>query len=211
MEKISKEVVNLIAPIVANEIGVKILDGINWALILNRHTAKNREYAGIREKLTGLGFKSSEVMRVFEVTNGFVYDFDKVMLKTMVSEFVKNEDGGESAVKRISTAYDKRRNTDMQRLSDHLVESARNGQTDVLVALFSKVNDFTIKFHTAKEGGKRKAYSLPAFAIRHWDLQDLNLDYLTPRGYIISHIEIVEILPSENGISFKLKCKEFTQ
>lgn len=209
--QLNKEVIDLIAPIVANDIGVKVLDGINWALVNNRHVNKQKKYGEIRAQLNNMGFKPTEVFRVFSVPNGVVYDFDKVVLKSLVSEFVKDVPDGDCAVKRINSAYSKRRYADMQRLADYVVAQAQEGQKEALVALFSKTNNFEIKFHTRKEGTKRKAYSLPAFAIRHWDLQELNVDYIIPRGYLVEKIEIVEILPAENGISFMLHFKEFTE
>lgn len=208
--RITVEVIKLIMPIVANEIETQCLNGINWALVSNRRSAVQREYQQVREQLTQLGFHANEAMRVFSAPNGLVFDIDPIVMKKLVVYMTQGSSGAEICRNKIEIAYEQRKTAEMFRLAERVAEKVRESDTkkaNFLVSLFNKSPSFETRFKGKGDDGVMRQYLLEAFALRHWDLQECNRDYIIPRGYIIKGIEIMEILPSEKGISFRIKAE----
>ena len=59
-----------------------------------------------------------------------------------------------------------------------------------------------------KKSGKPVLVKYDAFAIRHWDLGDINTKMLIPAGIRIVKIEPSEILPPKTGVRFVLHLAE---
>lgn len=205
--RITTEVLDLLIPLVANEIGTGCLKGINWALINNRRKTEQNEYAEVWNKLRKMGFAPNEVMRIFKAPNGMIFDLDAVVLKEMVKYLTKGTPEEKSVYAKIEIAYEQRRTAEMFRLADLVEKRMKRGENGILLALFSTSPNLEIRFRGEDENGVTHQYRLPAFALRHCDLQECNLDYIIPRGYIIKKMDIYEILPAENGISYKIYCE----
>lgn len=209
-ERITVEVLNLLMPLVGNEIGDKCLKGINWALVKDTDKVVQDEYTAVRRKLTSMGFSPAEAMRLFRAPNGFIFDLDAIVLKRMVAYLVAGTEQEQNCKRIISDAYEKRKTSEMFRLADLVEDSMkRQRQNSFLVALFNTTNNLDTRFTGNDEQGQPHTYKLPAFALRHCDLQECNLDYIMPRGYRIKKMDIIEIIPSCKGVSYRLYCEPY--
>lgn len=205
--QITDDAVNKVATIVANNIGSKVLDGINWALILDKPTIN--EYENIRQTLKDMGYVKGEVLRAFAAPNGFIYDIDASVTKRLLLNIMQNSEDLNLCSNMIETAYEERRNAEFTHMQLFLINAIKSGKTKVSVALFNTNSGHKITYKTYIENGKyagqRVEISLPAFALRHWDLQELNQNYLIPAKLKIARVQVVEILPTRTGVGFNLE------
>lgn len=206
--QVTDEAISKISTIVVNSIGAKILDGINWALILNNDSATINEYEAIRQELKDMGYNRGEVLRAVEAPNGLIYDIDSEVIKKLMINTLSDSDIDPLKVG-VDTAYIARRNSEFQKMHVYLMREFKQGHTNVSVALFSTNKGDKITYQTTVQegryGGKKIEISLPAFALRHWDLQEFNRDYLIPSRIKISRVQIIEILPTRTGVGFNFE------
>lgn len=206
-DRITPQILDLVFPIVANEIGVQCYKGVTWALINNSRQSEIAQYSEIRSKLTALGFRPQEALRMFKVPNGVVFDFDPIIIKHLVAYLTDGTDKAQLCKSRISKAYEQRKMSEMFRLADLVDEELSKGNSSLLVALFNTTGNPELRINGMIDGNLSQV-RLPAFTLRHFDLQECNQDYLIPRGIVIKSIDSIEILPAENGISYRLHCSE---
>lgn len=208
-KQVTDEAVSKITGIVANSIGEKIVDGVNWALILNSDSDTINEYETIRQELKDMGYNRGEVLRAVSAPNGLIYDIDASVIKKLVSQLMSGSDVEKSSKTIMDNAYIERRNSEFQKLHVYLMKAFRQGKTTVSVALFNTNQGNKITYKTYVESGKyagqKVEVSLPAFALRHWDLQELNRDYLIPSKVKIARVQVIEILPTRTGVGFNLE------
>lgn len=214
MGKVSKELFDSLSDFLIREIGSKSIDGITYALVLKEDHDSYRDYMEIRKEATKCGYGLNEVFRVYEVSNGFIFDMDLNAAKTIsykLSEAVAKTNGGQTPVKDfIGSNPDKRRNADMVGLARLIKKKYDAGETIVEAALFSR-NSSPLITVTAVLSRKDKNNNVheemvqlkyPAFAIRHWDIEAINKHLLIPAKLRIARIEPCEILPSKRGVKF---------
>lgn len=206
--QVTDEAVDKITSIVANHIMEKVFDGVNWALILNTDTDTINEYESIRQELKDMGYTRGEVLRALQAPNGLIYDIDSSVIKRLVVKLLENSENASDYYKLIDSAYIERRNLVFQKLHIYIMKAFKQGKTRVSVALFSTNKGDKITYKTYVESGKYAGQTvevtLPAFALRHWDLQELNRDYLIPSRVKISKVHVIEILPTRTGVGFNL-------
>lgn len=208
MAEISKELENMLTEFLIREIGSKALDGITYSLLLKNNADKEsiEEYKKIKLEANKCGFKTSEIFRMYEIGNGYIFDMDVRIAKIITAKMVKTIN--KTAVNKIqnvdiiSDMPEKRRKGDIISLGRYVVNQYNNGRMRFEVALFSKNSTNRIVLNGVGHHGEPMSVIYNAYAIRHWDIEVLNGTILIPQGIRVAKIEPCEILPSKTGVSF---------
>lgn len=208
MAEISKELENMLTEFLIREIGSKALDGITYSLLLKNNADKEsiEEYKKIKLEANKCGFKTSEIFRMYEIGNGYIFDMDVRIAKIITAKMVKTIN--KTAVNKIqnvdiiSDMPEKRRKRDIISLGRYVVNQYNNGRMRFEVALFSKNSTNRIVLNGVGPHGEPISVIYNAYAIRHWDIEVLNGTILIPQGIRVAKIEPCEILPSKTGVSF---------
>lgn len=207
--KVTDEAATKVLSLMANEIGDKVFDGINWALILKTNGAAINEYEAVRQQLKDMGYTHGEVLRAYVAPNGLIYDIDAQVVKMLVRKLMEGNEQFDVCNELIDTAYETRRNQELSKLHLYLLKSFKAGKTKVSLALYNMNKGNRITYTTTVETGqyanKKVEITLPAFALRHWDLESLNRDYLIPSRIKIQKVQLMEILPSKTGVGFNFE------
>lgn len=210
MGKVSSELINMLTDFLINEIGSKSLDGITYSMVTKQSKDEEnyKRYMEIRKEAQKCGFAHDEVFRVYEVSNGYIFDMDMSVVKKIsyeLSKAVSKTNGGQTPVgDLIGNNPEKRRKSDMLGLAKYVKSEFDNGNRVVEVALFSR--NSTPKITITGIGAKNEMLMVKynAYAIRHWDIEVVNGSLLIPAGIRIAKIEPCEVLPSKTGVRFKL-------
>lgn len=208
--KISKKLIDMLSEFLTTEIQSKALSGITYTLLLKDGKDKEEaaKYFKIREEATNCGFGPNEVFRVYEVSNGYIFDMDLSVAKYItveLSKVVSKMYGGRTPVgDLIGESPEVRRRDDMTLLAKYVLNQFKEGKRKVEVALFSRNSVPRIVINATDKDGKPVLLKYNAYAIRHWDIEDVNINLLAPKGVRIASIEPCEILPSKTGVRFIL-------
>jgi hypothetical protein len=212
MGKVSNKLRDQLSEFLVCEIGGKALDGITYTMLLKgnkRDMESYKRYAAIREELLNCGFSSDEMLRCFEVGNGYIFDMDLQTAKQItieLSKAVAKSNNNQTPVgDLIGNAPEQRRKRDMLGLGRYVKQSYDTGLREVSVALFNKNSTDRIMVTAVDKNGKKLAVSYKAYAIRHWDIEQVNSQILMPMGVKIDSIQLCEILPMKTGVSANLK------
>lgn len=215
---LSTETKTKIANFLVEDIGPKeVLDGITYVLLSNseRDMAKARELATIQKEVEAAGVNVNNVLRSYTVSNGVIFDLNLGVAK-QTSEFITQSMCKVGAIDKsklsspdlIKDGPDKRRYEDIVKLGKFLKSCYDKKMYVVDIALFSRNKVGTTTFN-AKKDGKDVTVKYNAYAIRHWDIGSLNDNILCKQGFAVSKIEAGEILPSKNGVRFRLTLSKF--
>lgn len=204
MPKVTNELLQDIMPFMVQELGEKIFEGITYTLIPSSDKIKIDTYQEIRDKITQAGIDTTTLFRVYQLCNGTIFDLDLVVAKKLAIIMLK-ENADEKFNNMINTLPAKRKQEDMERLATQCLKEAKNKNKEFYVALFSKNKSPSIRFNAKVEGETTtRTFSYPAYALRHWDLEDINMNYLIPKGLMIDKVQACEILPTRTGVKFKI-------
>ena len=217
MKQMSKQLKDMLSEFMIREIGAKVLDGITYTFVDSNDKEKNKEYNVIREEATANGFGGKEIIRVFKVSNGFIYDLDIDIAKAITQELYKvvakdnnlsinvNENPN---FRIIGETPKKRRMEEIEKISKFILNKAKTGEMDFEVALFSrnKTNQIIINGIDG-DSGDRISVRYNAYALRHYDLEIVNEKYLIPAGYRVCNVKPLEILPSKTGVCFNIRVQ----
>ena len=211
MGKASNELINMLTDFLINEIGSKSLDGITYAMVI-KNSKKDEEdykrYIGIRKEAQKCGYTQDEVFRVYEVSNGYIFDMDMPVVKKIsyeLSKAVNKTNGGQTPVgDLIGDSPEKRRKSDMLSLAKYVRTEFNNGNRVIEVALFSRNSTSKITITGIGVRNEMLMAKYNAYAIRHWDIETVNAKILIPIGIRIAKLEPCEVLPSKTGVRFKL-------
>lgn len=210
---LSAETKTKLANFLVEDIGPKeVLDGITYVLLSGneRDVAKAKELTKIQAEVDEAGVNHNNVLRSYKVSNGMIFDLNLGVAK-QTSEFITQSMCKAGAIDKsklssadlIKDGPDKRRYEDIVKLGKYLKTCYDKKQYTVDVALFSRNKVGTTTFN-AKKDGKDVTVKYNAYAIRHWDIQSLNENILYKLGFGVSKLEAGEILPSKNGVRFRL-------
>lgn len=209
--KVTDEAASKVLGLMANEIGDKVFDGINWALIFKTNAAAINEYEAVRQQLKDMGFTHGEVLRAYVAPNGLIYDIDSQVIKMLVRKIMEGNEQESECNDMIEKAYEMRRNQELSKLHIYLMKAYKANKTKVSLALYNVNKGNKITYTTTVETGqyanKKVEITLPAFALRHWDLESLNRDYLIPSKIKIQKVQLMEILPSRTGVGFNFEIE----
>lgn len=208
--KASPELINKMTEFLINEIGSKSIDGITYTMVLKEDKDKEafKRYMEIRKEAQKCGYSSDEAFRVYEVSNGYIFDMDMSVVKKIsreLSKAVSKTNGGQTPISDfIGDKPDKRRKSDMLGLAKYVKSEFDSGNMEVQVALFSR--NSTPRIMITGIGPKNEMLTIRynAYAIRHWDIETINSALLIPAGIRIAKLEPCEVLPSKTGVKFKL-------
>ncbi len=224
-KQMTREALDRLTDFVVNNIGSKSLDGITYAMALKE---QDKELIAkcmlVREELKKAGFDKDEVFRVYELENGYIFDTDIAIVKQVTKQIVKSLiRSGEMTAETVAQMNEdemftkgpeKRRMADMQALANFVVKKYKEGIGNVEVALFSR-NSVQKIVITGSAQSKNSDYAkkdvvvqYSAFAIRHWDIAEINERLLYKHGIRIDRITPCEVIPSKTGVRFKLSLSK---
>lgn len=219
--RFSAELKDGLTRFVIDELGGKVLDGITYALVRTDSTAKPydkqryEDYNNIRKEANICGFQSSEVFRVYNLQNGVIFDVDLGITKkitTLVANRILEEDGQPMKYDDvIGNKPEMRRKSDMISLAKYLNKQLKQGQQVVEIALFSRNSVPEIVINGQLSDGRYAVQKYKAYAIRFWDLEDVNKNFLIPMGMRIKSVAPGAILPTRTGVLFQLELEEMTK
>lgn len=210
MGKASSELINMLTEFLICEVGSKAVDGITYTMVLKdkKDEATYKKYMQIRKEAQNCGYSPDETFRVYEVSNGYIFDMDLSVAKKITVELTKavsKTNGGQTPIKDlIGDNPDKRRKSDIVGLAKYIKKQFDDGKDVVEVALFSR--NSTPRIMISAVGAKNEVLIVKynAFAIRHWDIETVNANLLIPAGIRVAKIEPYEILPSKTGVRFRM-------
>lgn len=207
--ELSAEAMSSLSRFYDKEISEKILRGVTYGLTFKSDSALNTEYLELKQRLKDEGFSGSDILRVYELCNGYIYDLDirmcqKIVVDLITSTLNPNEKLSQNDILMIKDKPRARIKEDMQKLANKCISELNTNHTKVDVALFSKNTTNQIKFKAELENGREILLTYNAYCLRHTDLEELNRDYLVPKGARISKIQPCEILPTKTGVVFTL-------
>lgn len=209
--KISKELMDRLTNFLFEAIGSKVMDGITYTMEISPEDDEAiKNYLELRDMVVREGFKNNEVFRVYNAKNGYIFDMDLTIVRYLNDKVFKavskntgmNCDG--NAV--IGYGPEVRRKQDMESLAKYCISQFESNKTEFEVALFSRnsVPRITLSGKDSAKGGQGKnvVVTYNAYAIRHWDIEEINNRLLIPKGLRITRITPCEILPSKTGMRF---------
>jgi len=215
MGKMTKELVDKLSYFLTTEIQSRALDGITYAMVFKGPKDKEtlESYMEIKKEVEKCGFGPNEVFRVYEVSNGYIFDLDLSVAKSItvkLSEVVNKMNNGQTPIGDLIGSHpENRRKEDMSKLAKLIKNEFKEGKRRIEIALFSRNSVPRIVMSADdKKSGKPVLVKYDAFAIRHWDLGDINTKMLIPAGIRIVKIEPGEILPPKTGVRFVLHLAE---
>lgn len=216
MGKFSSKLLNQLSEFLVCEIGGKAIDGITYTMLLNNNKKdmeRLNRYNQIRQEIQNCGFASDEILRCYEVANGYIFDMDLKTAKQItieLSKAVASANGNQTPVgDLIGDSPEQRRKRDMYALGRYLKSMYDNGNREVNVALFNKNSTDKIMVTGVDRTGKKIALAYKAYAIRHWDVEQINALVLMPAGIRVASIQPCEILPFKTGVSFIFKLAPY--
>lgn len=209
MAEFSKELLDMMTEFMICEVGARVLDGITYTMLL-KNNKKDMEiyerYMTIKREALKCGYTNDEVLRVYEVSNGYIFDMDLRTAKQITFELSKSvakANGGKTpAGELIKDMPDQRRKRDIVSLAKYLKYEYDRGEKQFEVALFSKNTTNKIVVNGKGPNGEAISLRYNAYAIRHWDIETVNEKFLIPSGFRVKRIQPCEILPSKTGVSF---------
>lgn len=206
----SKELLDKLTEFLCSDIGGKVLDGITYVMTLKCEKDSNltNKYSKIREEADKCGYSRNEAFRIYEVNNGYIFDMDlsvaRYITKLVSKKVLSNTKDAQIPDDLINNKPDKRREEDMVRLAKKCLKEFKSGETKMEVALFSRNSTPKITITATAKDNSNVVLQYDAFAIRHWDIEQINDKYLIPRGMRIRMLEACDIFTSRTGVRYVL-------
>lgn len=210
--KLNAELLDGLTDFLITEIESRSLNGITYAMAFTSDKELIEKCQKIKENALKSGFKAEEVFRVYQLTNGYIFDMDLSVAKYLTQKLTvavqKNMGVEVPTTDLIGDGPEKRRREDMQNLAKFCKSQYEKGIMTFEIALFSrnKVPRIVINGSDSAKGNNGKSVILTynAYAIRHWDIEEINTHLLVPAGVCITKIRPCEILPSKTGVRFEI-------
>lgn len=208
MARLTEGTLSKLAEFLTSELGGKVVDGITYAMVQKDDAGKLlfERCRRIRKELSDSGFPENEVFTIYEVNNGYIFDMDEAIVKKISRDLARVVQG-ETAKDYVGESIKERRAMDSRRLAKFILSEVQNGVSKVNVALFSRNSAPRILVTAKDPKGNPVGMKFQSFALRHIDLEKVNVEYLIPKGYRIAALEPVEILPRNTGCRFILQVE----
>ena len=203
---------------IINEIGGKAIEGITYAFVRTDARANQsdrdryQQYKELRNMLDRQGFQKEDIFRMYQVQNGIIFDIDMAIVKkigTILTNRMLEQDGEQPNPDIIGDRPEKRRKGDMVQLARYLKKCYDAGEYIVDVALFSRNQVPEIVINGKIPTGEYAIQRFKAYAIRQWDLEDVNKNILLPMGLKIKQLAPGMILPTKTGVLFQLQLEAY--
>lgn len=214
MAEFSKKLLDMLTEFMICEVGSKAIDGITYTMLLKEPKERDayERYMNIKKEATACGYTNDEILRRYEVSNGYIFDMDLNIAKQISVEITKavaKANGGETAYgELIGDRPEQRRKRDIINLAKFLKSEFDNGKEQTEVALFNKNSTNKILVTGKGPKGENLVVKYHAYAIRHWDLEIINEKFLIPAGFRVSRLQPCEVLPYKTGVSFILTMEQ---
>lgn len=224
--KVSKELLAMVSDFLVSEVSKNIIYGITYNFVFKadyirktfgkakgeslaqQSEADKERYDAIRREATACGFNPTEVIRVYEVNNGYIYDLDLSLAKIVTMDIAKKVASrtGEEIPNGdfIGTRPEQSREQSMASLSKKIKKMHEKGVNEIEVALFSRNVTPRIVINGFNEAKEPVAMIYDAYYLKHTDIEVLNANYLVPNGITVYRVTPCEILKSKTGIRCKL-------
>lgn len=206
---VTNELLERVKPFYVNEIRDRVLDGMTYCLLLNdTDSLKIQNYLDMKEFIKSEGYSDTDILRAFSISNGYIFDMNLAvaqriatgLLKSAYEEYNKDVD----FIQELKASPINRRTADMTRLANKCLKVIGDGgRNEFYVALYSRNSGPYIKLN-AMHNNKPVTVTYDSYALRHFDLTDINSDYLCSKGIRISKIEPCDILSSKTGVKFRI-------
>lgn len=209
MEKkvVTTELLNKVQTFYMQEIADGVLDGMTYALLLNTDKVKIQNYLTLKEYIKNEGYSDSAILRAFSLSNGYIFDMDLAVAQRIAIKILKASykecDRDVDFISEVKSIPQARKKTDMLRLANKCLKELGDGNREFYIALYSKNSSPYIKL-TGTQNGLPVKVTYDSYALRHFDLTDINTHYLCEKGARISKIEPCEILASRTGVKFRI-------
>lgn len=208
-KELPKELLDKLTELLCLEIGSKAMEGITYILLdkSEKDRFKVLKYKDVRITADKAGLGPNEAFRFYELANGYVFDMDMSIAKhitNFLSTVVAKNNGTEPLANLIGNNPEVRRKNDMKALANKCLKEYKDGITKFDVALFSRNKGNKIITQVRDKTGNNLIIQYPAYALRHWDLEDINREYLLRYGIKIVSVEPVELIESKTGVRFTL-------
>lgn len=208
--KLSKTLLDKLTDFLVNNISEKAMDGITYAMCFKDDKDMVEKGKIIKEEAIKSGFNQDEVFRVYEVSNGYIFDMDLKVAKFLTAEIskivAKETQGKTPQGDLIGNNPEKRRSEDMMGLAKFCKSQYEKGILNFEVALFSRNSVPRIVVQGTDKKGKPVTVTYNAYAIRHWDIEEINQKVLMPKyGIRINRIKPCEIISSKTGVRFEIQ------
>lgn len=208
--ELSKELVNGLTGFLVTNIESKALDGITYVMAFKNDKELIEDCKHIKEEAIKNGFNNDQCFRIYELVNGYIFDMDlsvaKFLTKKLYHAVTKDQNGSHGDL--IGDRPEQRRREDMKKLAKYCKSQYEKGIQTFEVALFSRNSVPRIVVSGSEKGPGNKGNGIiaqyNAFAIRHWDIEEINATLLGPIGLKISKIKPCEILPPKTGVRFEI-------
>lgn len=218
MAEFSKELLDMMTEFMICEIGQKALDGVTYTMLLKdneKDIETYNRYMTIRREIAKCGFSDSEILRVYNVANGYIFDMDLSIAKQItveLSKSVSKANGGQTpAGDLIGDMPEQRRKRDLVALAKYLKSEYDKGNKKLEVALFSRNTTNRIVVNCKGPNGENISLRYNAYAIRHWDIEIINEKFLIPAGFRVKRIQPCEVLPKKQGVSFLFTLESMSE
>lgn len=215
MARISATLLDQLSEFLICEIGAKAIDGITYTMLLkdNKKDAEIiKRYNQIKQEVLKCGYSNDEIFRIYKVNNGYIFDLDLSVAKQItfeLSKAVASQNNNSTPIgDLIGNSPEKRRSRDMSSLARYIKETFEGGEREIEVALFNKNSTDKIMVSGLDKDKNKIVVNYRAYAIRHWDIEELNTKYLIPAGIKVERIQPCDILPHKTGVSFWFKLSE---
>lgn len=208
-QEFPKELLDKLNDFTLNFISEKFIDAVTYGLFFSTESQVITKCDEIFME-TNDYFGESGVMRKTEVCNGVVYDIDMSIVGYIMKRLLDEPDDKDSRgyEELIGNSPETRRKKDTEKLAKLCLQNFHKQKRRFEVALYSisPTPNILVTGYTSEQ--KMAALYYPAFALRQWDVDEINKSYLVPNGCRISTMEICDILPARNGVRFVLHMTE---
>lgn len=206
MKQFPKELMTGLKSFVFNYIGDKILDAVTYALFYDGEESLS---APCEEAYLDSNdyFGELEVMRKVKTCNGIVYDVDMSLICYILKEWLESdEEKGvdmEGYDELIGNTPETERESEIKRFSELCIDTfKKQNRRKLEVALYSMARIPILLITGRNQQNKSISLYYHAFALRQWDIEAANKNYLVPNGIRVNKLEVCDILPERQGVRF---------
>ena len=206
MAKVSSELDALLTQLITEELGSKTTEGITYILALKDKDSKLiQNCMAARKEAEKCGINPDDIIRTYKVGDGAIFDINLPIVADVSGKWGNAMNVEVDLKKAIIGMATKRRNEDIKALATKCERAAKSGKKGIEVALYSRNIVPKIVIGAKDKNGNAITCEYDAYALRHWDITNVNEKYLFDKGLKISKIMPCEILPSKTGVRFMLQ------
>jgi len=201
---LSHQTLNKLTEIICTDIGSKILSGASYVLVRDNQKAKIQRYMQVRRDIDAEGFGVDEVMKVYSVCNGCVFDIDMDTAKMITMSICNVVSISNPNIKSLSQMIETRPHESkinaQEKLAQYCIKKYKNNNRTIEVALYSCNNSNKIIINAHSDSNDDGLIKYNAYPLRVEDIQEVNEKYLIQNGLRISSIEPCEIIGNSSGL-----------